>query len=563
MSTPTKSQGINLKFRKIMAWTYLQENRLEDAVDIIVGILQDYPNDVDALMTLGNLYLSSGNPRTARKLFQRALEVDPNRTEIRQQDELARQKPTQGLPEEPVPTDIEAIARLLNRLTHKVRRPSETEIIQAAEILKTIMTSEQPGEEIAKRLDEMDNLLPALIEINIWQARADGQHDLAEVLQNIQINIAMQKCTEGQEPQTDESLELFDTSFLPKHDFSGRVTVLVPDVQFPSARVALICRALQDSGCSLNLMETFSPENNEMPDLVIASNPHLNPDQAQSLALCSSLRIPIIVDLDCDFENLPVHHPDYAAIGLINQEISRAYTSSRLLADLITVPSAEMADSLNSAGYQAALMPDGWDRQERSWKRNTVQSSHVNIGWVEGPGQMEDLALLRRVLIRVLREYDRARIVIVGSEEAHRLFEHVPEERRLFFSPASEDEYREQLDQIDVLIAPMRKNPFNLSQSDRLLLEAGVKGIPWVASPVPAFVQWKSGGLLASTQEEWHTSLRHLVKDQELRERLGREGYRVACNREATYLSALWISTIEQVISMKLNQVPAKSFLSV
>jgi hypothetical protein len=36
---------------------------------------------------------------------------------------------------------------------------------------------------------------------------------------------------------------------------------------------------------------------------------------AHSLALCSSLRVPLIIDLDSDFENLPAQHPDYARLG--------------------------------------------------------------------------------------------------------------------------------------------------------------------------------------------------------------------------------------------------------
>jgi hypothetical protein len=53
-----KSQNSTLKFRKIMGRTYLHENRLEDAVDIFIGILRDDPDDVETLMELGDLCLA-------------------------------------------------------------------------------------------------------------------------------------------------------------------------------------------------------------------------------------------------------------------------------------------------------------------------------------------------------------------------------------------------------------------------------------------------------------------------------------------------------------------------
>ena len=59
-----------LKVRKILGRTYLNENRLSDALDVFSKILNDYPDDVETLHILGNFYLASGDGKTAKKIYR-------------------------------------------------------------------------------------------------------------------------------------------------------------------------------------------------------------------------------------------------------------------------------------------------------------------------------------------------------------------------------------------------------------------------------------------------------------------------------------------------------------
>jgi len=71
-------------------------------------------------------------------------------------------------------------------------------------------------------------------------------------------------------------------------------------------------------------------------------------------------------------------------------------------------------------------------------------------------------------------------------------------------------------------------------------MEAGVRNIPWVSSALPVVMDWKSGGLVANTQEEWHSHLRQLILDQELRVKLGRSGRKKSEEREMEKLVDSW-----------------------
>jgi hypothetical protein len=90
--------------------------------------------------------------------------LDPTNKVIQRQINLAEEMGDTGL-EESIPTDLPAVARLLQRLTGKSQIISENDIVRAAELLDKIINSESPAELVANHLDEIDELLPALIEL--------------------------------------------------------------------------------------------------------------------------------------------------------------------------------------------------------------------------------------------------------------------------------------------------------------------------------------------------------------------------------------------------------------
>jgi glycosyltransferase involved in cell wall biosynthesis len=166
-------------------------------------------------------------------------------------------------------------------------------------------------------------------------------------------------------------------------------------------------------------------------------------------------------------------------------------------------------------------------------------------------GQIEDVAEIRRVVTRVVREFPQTRLVIGGDPQVYHLFEHLPESRRLYLPAVGYEDHPYLLGQVDILLLPHRKTPFNSTLSDRPLVEAGVRGIPWLASPVPAYTTWSTGGLVASSLEEWHTYLRQLVLDANLRASLSEAGRRQAESREMDLLALDWLDLIAEVIEDK------------
>ncbi|MFN8383449.1 MAG: hypothetical protein U0V02_16010 [Anaerolineales bacterium] len=530
-----------LKVRKILGKTYLNENRLADALEVFSKILMDYPNDLETLHILGNFYLASGDGKTARKIYVRALQLDPGNKVIQRQVALAEEIGDTGF-EEPVPTDLPAVSRLLQRLTGKVQTISEEDIMRAADLLNKIVNSESPAELVASHLDDIDELLPALIELNIRQAYTDGLPELAESLRSLQLNIDYQLTAKEQndllQDGNDES---------PTAHFNGKILFLLPELVQKSNRMNLLKSTLESFGCGVSEKKEYNPTRDAKPDVVITSNPHLNPSLVESLSLLSSIDVPIILDLDTDFEKQPISHPEYNTKGLGTRARSNAYTSALSLAGTVTASSDEHANSLRTFLKNVCVIPDGWSSQNKLWQKEPPSRSTINIGWMGTNGQLEDLVFIRRYIIRIIREFHNTRVVVMGNPQAYRLFESLPENRRMYIPTVAHEEFPYLLSQVDILLVPLRNTPYNFSLPDTLLVEAGAKGIPWVASSIPSFQRWQRGGVISENLDEWHLNMRHLVMDEELRRRLGRDGRSAAEAREMKRMGRQWLELINRV----------------
>jgi hypothetical protein len=219
-----------------------------------------------------------------------------------------------------------------------------------------------------------------------------------------------------------------------------------------------------------------------------------------------------------------------------------------LLSNFVTVPSQQFADRLNQMGYKAITIPDGWSRSNSLWDKTSNPRNTINIGWLGSTGLPEDVVEIRRIINRVIREFPRAQLVISESNNAFQLFSSLPDNRKLFVPEVSNEDNPYLLGQLDILVVPTKNIPYNLTKPDTILMEAGVKRLPWVASAIPSFTDWNSGGLLANTLEEWHTNLRQLVMDAEMRSKLGDDGSRKAQQREMQLMKGFWIDVIDRAI---------------
>jgi hypothetical protein len=521
---------------------HLSANRLKEALHTFAEIVREYPADPEAYVVLGDLYLAGEKFAVALNLYQSAISLDPENNELSNRIGLAR---AEGKDDRSTidPTAVSSLDLLYNALEGNSEQLVNQDVDEATKLLDEIIHSSNPAELVARHLDQIENLLPALLELNIRQAKMEKRPDLASSLENLQKAIHHGG---NWAPSGMGGKRLEEDG--PGEDFAGKVTVLVPDRNQPSVRAAFISECLSAYGCMCTYNDESDIPGDMQPDIVIACNPHINPWLLEYMAMKTAQKIPIILDLDKNFEEMPVYYPDYIKIGLGSPANARAYSAALLLSNLITVPSQEFANRLSEMGYNARVIPDGWSRSNSLWDRSPQPRNTINIGWLGNTGLLEDLIEIRRIIIRVIREFPRTQLVVTENSQAFQLFGSLPDNRKLFIPEVSMEDHPYLLGQLDILVAPLKNLPFNITQPDTILMEAGVKRLAWVASRIPAFSAWNNGGLLADTLEEWHTNLRQLVMDGEMRAKLGDAGCRKAQQREMQLLKGMWIDAANEVV---------------
>ena len=558
-TSPSPQSQNDLETRKALGRARLRENQIEDALRIYASILKDYPKDIDACLFIGDCYLAENDNETALLMYNQALQINPSHPAILSRLKLARGATNHldiHLDQSPS-SQAHEVAKLLQRLTGRSTPVREEEVERAAQLLEEMIHQPHPARVVAARLNEIDELLPALLEVNIRQARADGRPDIAEALENLRDNIQLQLGVLPAAAQSDTKPVKASNSQSPTRLVQTRNEPVPTRILFltgqstndSSNRPQMMAQAFKQQGFLTTAAEYLPKEKLSEYQCVVFRSPHREPRLLESLAFCSAAKIPTIVDLEQDYEQMPVDHPDYERAGLGTLEKSKAFTTAMLLADRISVSSPGLAAALKTQKTNIQVIPDAWTQQNPLWSKTASPRRTIHIGWVSQSGQVDDVTMIRRVAVRICREFTQARLVIAGDPQVYQLFESMPDTSRLFLPAAAPEDFPYILSQMDVLIIPLRNNAFNRSISDRQLMEAGVRSIPWVASPVPAYTAWKEGGLIANALDEWHSSLRQLVVDSQLRVSLGQAGRRKAESREIEQIGQHWGRLIASLLT--------------
>ncbi len=554
-----ETKSIDLTQRKALGKQHLEANRIEQAIQVFAQILREYPADIESYLILGDCYLADGDPSTALAFYTQAQELAPQDPQVLRRVSLAQIEASIGERGKAVafpPNWMDApqgsahskqMVDLLEQLAHRPSTISDEEVQRAAQLLDEIIHSPHPALKVAERLDEIDELIPALLELNIRQARQDGLEDLAMGLENLLQNIYLQKEVYGEA-----------ASSLPTPTSSGetekknlRILWIDPIPNLPLMASKVPQQRLAELDCQLIKLDADQKPDLTSFDALLAVHPHGDPNSMEWLAAAHGAGLPILLYLEADFEQIPLQHPAFELAGLNSPARAKAYSAACWLADRIVVPSEAFANTLRQTNFPVTVIPPAWDADDLSNSKPVRPRHNLNIGWLGLGGELEDVFQVKRMIVRVLREFPHVHLVIGGDVEVYQLFDSLPESRRIFLPIIEAEDYEYALKQIDILLLPLRNTPFHNSLSDKRLVDAGGRGIPWLASPCAAAVSWASGGLIANSLDEWHTNLRQLVLDSDLRVSLGNAGRQQAQLRSLNLQSRLWYHTLREIIQGK------------
>jgi glycosyltransferase involved in cell wall biosynthesis len=212
--------------------------------------------------------------------------------------------------------------------------------------------------------------------------------------------------------------------------------------------------------------------------------------------------------------------------------------------DLVTCPTEELARHARRMGKPAFVLPNGFDAEahaiSRAARRHWLAEGDdlLRIGYAAGSRtHQRDFAAAAAAIARVLRDNDKARLTVFrdpSSGEGVVLMDEFDEfagleDRIEWRDMVSLPDLPNELARFAVNIAPLEAgNPFCEAKSELKYFEAGLVGVPTVASPSGPYRRAITDGVtgrLAATPDGWHDALRDLLADKNLRQCMGMAAY--------------------------------------
>lgn len=180
---------------------------------------------------------------------------------------------------------------------------------------------------------------------------------------------------------------------------------------------------------------------------------------------------------------------------------------------------------------------------EAAYVQRCPKTEQVVIGYLCGTPHVhdEDFASIAPALLRVMQQCPQVVLRLYGevalpSELSEAFADRI--ERR---SAVAWDQLASHLAELDINIAPLIDNPQRRAKSAVKYLEAALLRVPTVASDLPPYNDVmidQVTGLLAGDIVAWEQALMALVKDAELRNRLGQAAYSHALAEHSTTVRA-------------------------
>jgi len=157
-------------------------------------------------------------------------------------------------------------------------------------------------------------------------------------------------------------------------------------------------------------------------------------------------------------------------------------------------------------------------RMVKLWKEQGL----FVLGWTAGKTHGHDFEIFSKIIEQLDDSLlNRIKIILIGSQnQGAAAFDNLVFQTR--FLPWHQPQFI--LKELDANLVILQDNLLNQCKSELKLIEAGYFGVPSICSPVGVFgdlVYKNEIGLLASDPKEWVEQIKHFVRQDDLRKKLG------------------------------------------
>lgn len=229
------------------------------------------------------------------------------------------------------------------------------------------------------------------------------------------------------------------------------------------------------------------------------------------------------------------HMDYYTKMNVLERKLYENGVGGEILTDpyvkVCTTSTDYLARKLQEKGKKVFIVKNKLSKKDVTDAKLALQdvkkdSNLVRIAYFSGtPSHNKDFATITPVLEKILASHPEVRLVLAGPLDTEdRLNQRFAEQiERVPFAPRPE--HFRNIAEVDINLAPLEiGNPFCESKSELKWFEAGIVGVPTIASATEPFREAITDGVdgfVAATEAEWEEKLEKLVMDQEFRKTMG------------------------------------------
>ncbi|HET7452155.1 MAG TPA: glycosyltransferase [Thermoanaerobaculia bacterium] len=201
----------------------------------------------------------------------------------------------------------------------------------------------------------------------------------------------------------------------------------------------------------------------------------------------------------------------------------RKFRATCAMADLVTAGNATLADAARPAARRVEIVPTGIELGPYASLPASRGDGGLRVVWIGLPGNLPYLDLVAAPFARVAARRPGLRLTVVSERPPARF------PAPIEFVRWAADTEAAALAACDVGIMPLEDDDWTRGKGGFKLLQYMAARLPTIASPVGVnreITRPGETGLLASSPDEWETSLDRLLSDADLRRRMGAAGRR-------------------------------------
>jgi len=281
-------------------------------------------------------------------------------------------------------------------------------------------------------------------------------------------------------------------------------------------------------------------------DILVTQRNDIDRYIAASQLIQAGYKIPWVYDTDDDVHAVRPSNPGFRSYGVNSQHkkwaimaIERAFALT-----VSTEPLKKVYKDLNKRIY---VLPNGvdlarWDQHPRGEK----PKDEIRLGMLVSAGHWENIRMIEDVLKEILKAYPNVILyTYLGYKTVY--MKGTPKDQIKWTKWASAEDWPKMCKglALDIGLAPLVENGFNISKSNLRWLENTAQGIPTVASDVVPYRTANDDAImLCRTETEWFDAISKLIEDEELRRTVA-ENARKQVEKEFT----------TKVVAKKYNKV--------